>query len=308
MAVTTETVSLTADTVARMQDELRAQGLDGWLLYNFKDVNPVAGGLLGLPALTRRYFVLVPARGTPVALTHRIEQQPWTGWIGEKRQYAAWRELEAELAAMLGGRGRLAMEYAASDAVPYVDKVPAGVIELVRAAGAEPVSSGDLVSAFYARWSTEGEASHHRASKVVRDVAHGAFLRIAETVRGGGSTSEWEIRQWIQAEFARGGLTVGADAIVAVNANAANPHYAPSAEHHAAIGRGDLVLIDLYGKEDEASIYADQTWMAFVGEEVPARLADIFSAVVGAREAACRLVLERFAAGAPVAGYEVDDA
>jgi Xaa-Pro dipeptidase len=308
MAVTAETVSLTRETVARMQQELRAQGLDGWLLYNFKDTNPVAGTLLGLPALTRRYFVLIPAEGTPVALTHRIEQQPWTSWIGEKREYSAWRELEAQLAEMLAGRGRLAMEYTPGNAVPYVDKVPGGVVEMVRATGVEPVSSGDLVSAFYARWSPEGEASHHRAAKVVRQVAHEAFMKIVGAVRGGTRITEWEVREWIQAEFARRGITVGADAIVAVNANAANPHYAPSAEKHTEIAAGDLVLIDLYGKEDDDAIYADQTWMGYLGEAVPQRLADIFSAVAGARDAACKLVLDRFAAGEPVHGFEVDDA
>jgi Xaa-Pro dipeptidase len=308
MAVTSETVSITAETVAAMQRELRAQGLGGWLLYNFKEANAIAAGLLGLPALTRRYFVLIPAEGTPVALTHRIEQQPWSTWIGEKLEYSAWRELEANLAKMLAGRGPLAMEYAAGDAVPYVDLVPAGVIELVRAAGGDPVGSGDLVSAFYSRWSAEGEASHHRAAKVVRDTAHAAFQRIAEAARAGVTLTEWEVRGGIQADFARAGITVGGDAIVAVNANAANPHYAPSAEKHAEIHPGDLVLIDLWGKEDDRAIYADQTWMGYVGEEVPARLADIFSAVVGAREAACRLVIDRFAAGQAVAGYEVDDA
>jgi Xaa-Pro dipeptidase len=308
MAVTSQTVALTRETVAAIQQELRTQGLNGWLLYNFKETNAIAAGLLGLPGLTRRYFVLIPAEGTPVALTHRIEQQPWTTWIGEKLEYSAWRELEARLAELLGGRGRIAMEYAAGDAVPYVDMIPAGVLELVRAAGAEPVSSGNLVSAFYSRWSAEGEAGHHRAARVVRDVAHAAFRRIADAVRGGETLTEWGLREWIQGEFARAGITVGGDAIVAVNANAANPHYAPSAEKHAEIRRGDLVLIDLWGKEDEAAIYADQTWMGYVGEEVPDRLADIFSAVVGAREAACSLVMERFAASAPVAGYEVDDA
>ena len=126
--------------------------------------------------------------------------------------------------------------------------------------------------------------------------------------RSPAAIGEWSVRQWIQEEFARRGLHVGADAIVGVNANAANPHYAPSAEHHAPIAAGDLVLIDLYGKEDDEAIYADQTWMGYVGDAVPERLADIFSAVVGAREAACRLVIDRFAAGQPVCGYEVDDA
>jgi Xaa-Pro dipeptidase len=257
--------------------------------------------------MTRRWFVYLPAEGTPVAITHRIEQQPWETWLGEKRQYSSWPELDRELAALLRGK-KVAMEYAAGDAVPYVDIVPAGVLELVRAAGAEVVSSGDLVSAFYSRWTPEGEASHRRAARVVHDVAHAAFRRIAAVVKDGGRVTEWDARGWIQDDFARLGLKVGADSIVAVNAHAANPHYGPTAEKHAEIREGDLLLIDLWGKEDDAAVYADQTWMGYLGEVVPERLATIFGVLAGARDAAIDLVLTRSAAGEPVCGYEVDDA
>lgn len=308
MAVVEETVSLTAETVRRIQEELRGHGVDGWLLYNFRGNNPIASDLLGLPAMTRRYFVFVPTEGTPVALTHRIEQQPWRGWIGENRPYSSWRELETEMSRLLGGVGRVAMEYAQGDAVPYVDRVPAGVIEMVRAAGVEIASSGDLVSTFYARWSAEGEAAHRRAAVVVQETAHAAFRRIAEQVRAGEPASEWETRTWIQGEFARRGLRVGADSIVAVNGNAANPHYGPTADDHAPIREGDLVLIDLWGKESEEAVYADQTWMGYVGEEVPERIRTIWEAARDARLAACALVRERWDAGEPVYGYELDDA
>jgi Xaa-Pro dipeptidase len=308
MAIVEETVALTADTVRRIQEELRAHGLQGWLLYNFRGNNPIASDLLGLPALTRRYFVLVPAEGTPVALTHRIEQQPWRGWIGENRPYSSWRELEAALAALLGGAGRIAMEYSEGDAVPYVDRVPAGVLEMVRRAGAEPVTSADLVSTFYARWTPEGEAAHRRAAVAVQETAHAAFRRIAERIGAGERVTEWDTREWIQGELARRGLGVGTDSIVAVNGNAANPHYGPSAAEHSEIRRGDVVLIDLWGKEDDDAVYADQTWMGYVGEEVPERIATIFAAIRDAREAAVALLRERWEAGEPVAGYEVDDA
>lgn len=308
MAVTEQTVQLSPETVARIQEELRAHKVDGWLLFNFKGINAVAGDLLGLPALTRRYFVWIPTEGRPVAITHRIEQQPWTGWIGDNWPYSSWRELDSRLAQLLSGNPRVAMEYAPADAVPYVDKVPAGVIEMIRATGAEPVTSGDLVSAFYARWSEEGVAGHRRAATHVYEVAHEAFRRIAAAIRDGRETGEWEVRQWIMGEFARRGITVGGDAIVAVNANAANPHYAPSADHHAQIRQGDLVLIDLWGKEDEGAIYADQTWMGYVGDTVPERLEEIFAAVRDARLAAIDLIRRRWDAGQEVAGWEADDA
>lgn len=308
MAVVEQAVALDRATLERIQAQLRSQGLEGWLLFNFQGSNAVASGLLGLPAMSRRYLVLIPAEGEPAALTHRIEQQPWRGWIGEKREYSSWRELEAELAAMLRGRSEVAMEYSAGDAVPYVDRVPAGVVEMVRAAGVRVASSADLVSAFYARWSDEGLASHRRAAVVVQETAHAAFRRIGEQLRGGEEPTEWSIREWIQGELARRGLRVGADTIVAVNANAANPHYGPTREAHAPIRRGDLVLIDLWGKESPAAVYADQTWMAYVGAEIPERIQRIWEAARDGREAAVELLRGRWRAGERVAGFEVDDA
>jgi len=308
MAVIEETVSLAPETVERIREELRAHELDGWLLYNFQGINPMASRLLGLPAMTRRYLVLIPAEGTPVALTHRIEQQPWTGWIGEKHAYLSWRELEAGVAALTRGLRRVAMEYADGDAVPYVDRVPAGVLEMVRRTGVEVVSSADLVSAFYSRWSPEGEASHRRASVAVQETAHAAFRHIAERIRAGERVTEHGVREWVQGELARRGAGVESDTIVAVNGNAANPHYAPTPETHAEIRPGDLVLIDLWGKETEDAIFADQTWMGYVGEEVPERLRSLWAAARGAREAAVALARSRWAAGEPVAGYEIDDA
>jgi len=307
MAVIAETVSLTTETLDRVRVELRALGLDGWLLVNFRGNNPVAGGLTGLPAMTRRWFVYLPAEGTPVAVTHRIEQQPWEGWIGENRPYSSWRELERKLGELLRGK-KVAVEYAPANAVPYVDIVPAGMVELIRAAGAEVVSSGDLVSAFYSRWTPEGEASHRRAAQVVHDVAHDAFRRIAAVVKEGGRVTEWEARGWIQDDFARRGIKVGADSIVAVNAHAANPHYGPTAEKHAEIKAGDLLLIDLWGKEDDDAVYADQTWMGYLGDTVPDRLAQIFAVLTAARDAAIDLVVSRSTAGQAVCGYEVDEA
>jgi len=308
MAVIEERVSLTEETVGKMQDELREMGLGGWLLYNFQGLNAIASGILGLPAMSRRYFVLVPAEGRPIALTHRIEQQPWEGWIGEKRVYLSWRELEGELAELLGGRGRIAMEYVEGDAVPYTDRIPAGVVEMVRATGIEVVTSADLVSAFHARWSDRGLEDHRRAAEILRDTVHSAFQRIGASIRAGEKPTEWSIREWIQKRLHERGLRVGVDSIVAVNEHAANPHYGPTRDSHAEIRRGDLVLIDLWGKQSEDGIYADQTWMAWVGSGVPERIQEIWRAARDAREAAVELVRSRSQAGEAVFGYEVDDA
>jgi Xaa-Pro dipeptidase len=309
MAVTEQTVRLSAEAVERIQEEVRLQGVDGWLVFDFRGANPVAAQLLGVPALTRRCFVWIPAQGRPVALTHRIEQQPWAEWSFENRPYSSWRELQSNLHDLLVGSARVAMEYAPENAVPYADLVPAGVVDLVRAAGVEVVTSADLMSAFLARWSAEGEASHRRAAAHVHATAHEAFRRIARALRAGERTTEWEVRGWIRGELERRGLVVGPDAIVAVNAHAANPHYAPSAERHAEIRPGNLVLVDLWGREaGPEAVYADQTWMAYAGDAVPDRVAELFAAVRDAREAAVERVRTQWAAGEPARGFEADDA
>lgn len=308
MAVVEEAVALERDQLEKIQEGLRENELDGWLLYDFRGNNPVAARVLGLPAMTRRYFVLIPATGDPVAVTHRIEQQPWRSWIGENRQYLAWTELETTLRELLAGRGAVAMEYSPDDGVPYVDRMPAGVLELVRSSGVTVRSSADLVSAFYSRWSEEGLASHLRAAAILQETARGAFERTGEALRAGETPTELTIRDYIRSEFDRRGLKVGADAIVAVNANAANPHYAPSVEAHAPIARGDVLLIDLWGKEAPEAVYADQTWMGYVGDTLPERLRTIWSAVRDAREAAITAAVEGWRAGGPVTGAELDDA
>jgi Xaa-Pro dipeptidase len=306
MAVTTARVAFSETRLSEIQRELGSLGLDCWLLYDFRGNNPIASAVLGLPALSRRFFVLIPVAGRPVAITHRIEQQPWEGWIGDNRVYLSWESLDRELHGLLSGRGKVALEYSPLDAVPYVDRVPAGVLEMVARTGAVPVSSADLVTAAYSRWSPEGEASHRRAAVALRDAAHEAFGWIGERIAAGVSPTEWEARDRIVRTLRQEGIGVGTDAVVAVNANAANPHYAPSAEGSAPIRSGDLVLVDLWGKEDEQAIYADQTWMAFVGSDVPERIETLWRAVRDARDQAVDLISTRHRLGEAVAGYEVD--
>jgi Xaa-Pro dipeptidase len=307
MAVTDAKVHLTEEALARIQRHLVEMRVDGWLLYDFRGNNPVAAGLLGLPAMTRRYFVYLPAVGRPVAVTHRIEQQPWRGWIGENRPYSSWEGLERELAATLRSARIVAAEYSAGDAVPYLDRIPAGVLELIRQAGVDAVSSGDLVSAFHSRWSGQGLASHERAAAILHDSVHEAFRRIGDELSASRPPTEWGIRGWLCDSLTQRGLRDGVDAIVAVNANAANPHYAPSADEHAPIRPGDLVLIDLWGKENADSIFADQTWMAFVGETPPERIQQLWATLRDARDAAVELIRARSTARIDLAGYEVDD-
>ena len=72
--------------------------MDGWLLYAFHGLNPVATRVLELTGLnTRRLFVLLPREGEPVAVAHRIELAAVEGFPGRVLPYARWEELHAAL-------------------------------------------------------------------------------------------------------------------------------------------------------------------------------------------------------------------
>lgn len=290
--------------VRPVQEELREQGLDGWLLYEFHGINPVAVELLGLGKTTRRAFVLIPSEGPPVALIHAIEASAWRHWPFERRVYSGWTELDERLPALLEGRQRLATEVSPGGAVPTLDYLPAGIASVLLAMGVELSSSGNLVSRFHSAWTERQLADHRMAAEIVAGVARAAFERAAGAVKRGSPTSEGVLSDWIREQLRDAGLVDQMDCIVAIGRTAADPHYAPDGPGET-IGRGDLLLIDLWGAFS-GSVAADQTWMGFLGPELDARTAEVWEAVRDARDAALDFLRERFEAGEDVRGFEVD--
>lgn len=291
--------------IARVQSSLRDLDLDGWLLYEFHHINPIPVALLGLGKTTRRAFVLVPVEGEPVAMIHAIEASSWRHWPYARRVYSGWREMEEQLAALVDGCERVAMEVSPGAAVPTLDYVPAGVAGLLLDRGIQIASSGDLVSEFHSVVSEERMEEHRRAAEIVRDVARAAFERAADAIRGGEPTTEGALSEWIVSELASAGLTHQASCIVAIGPKASDSHYAPIGAGET-IRRGDVLLIDLWGAFP-GSVPADQTWMAVMDDGVDPRTQEIWEAVRDARDAAVSFLRERHAAGAEVRGFEVDD-
>ncbi len=293
-------------SVARVQAALVEQGLDGWLLFEFRGQNWISSALLGVEHTTRRAWVLVPRAGAPCALVHAIEGSAWRAWPFELERYSGWREMEEKLARMLAGHRRLAMEVSPKSAVPTVDTVPAGALELVRGLGVEPVSSGDLVTTFHSVWSDAQLADHRRAAEVVAEVGKAALHEAARAIERGAPTTEGALSSWILERLRAGGITVEADTHVAVGAGAADPHYAPVGEG-AVIGAGRVLLVDLWGRTSTDAVHADQTWMGFLGSALPDRVAEVWSAVKDARDAAVTFLSTRHREKKEVRGFEVDD-
>ncbi|MGV3520410.1 M24 family metallopeptidase [Luteitalea sp.] len=299
--------------IAAVQASLAAAGLDGWLLYDFHGSNPIAQSLAGLvhaPKMTtRRWYYYIPASGAPRGLVHAIERHNLDHLPGTMQPYAGRRSLDDGLDALLAGASRIAMEYSAGCNIPYLSRVDAGTIESVRQRGVEVVSSGGLVQQFEAVWSPAQIATHVAASDALHRIKDRAFEVLRQIAAGGPGTTEYALQQQMVGWFADEGLVSSDPPVVAVLANAGNPHYLPTATSHDAIGPNQLVLLDLWGKQDApGSVYADITWMAWTGAEVPAEMARAFATIAQARDAAVTTVQAALDAGRFARGFEVDAA
>jgi Xaa-Pro aminopeptidase len=299
--------------VAGVQKALKTEGLDGWLLYDFHGSNPVANSVTDMAKAgklaTRRWFYLIPAVGEPRALVHAIEKYNLDHLPGSKTVYAGREQLEAGLSAILAGVKRVAMEYSPKNAIPYVSRVDAGTIELVRGLGVEVLSSGDLIQQFEACWDDAAIASHRKASEKLYRIKDQAFEAVARRLRDGVATTEYDIQQLMVGWFKDEGLVAESAPCVSAQENAGNPHYLASAQTHRVIRRNELVLLDLWGKlSTPAAVYADITWIGFVGAAVPADITRAFEAICGARDAAVTIIQDAARAGREIRGFEADRA
>jgi Xaa-Pro aminopeptidase len=297
--------------IREVQDALAEHEVDAWLLWDFRGQNPTAVAALDLSGhlLTRRWAYLVPRGGEPVLLVHRIEAGSMPRRAGRVATYAGYRELHERLGELLSGRRRVAMEYCPLGSIPYLSRVDAGTVELVRSFGVEVVSSADLVQHFLCRLSAGQIDSHRRAALAIDRAKDDAFRFIAERIRAGRPALETEVQASIMGSFARKGLVTDHPPIVAVDSHSGDPHYVPRAEVSRPCAAGSLVLIDLWAKEDDAAaVFADVTWMGYAGERVPAQIGEVFDIVLRGRDLGLETVRRKHAAHETLEGWMVDRA
>lgn len=298
------------DAIGSVQEVLEERGLGGWLLYDFKGQNPTARNAMGLHShmLTRRWFYFVPSKGTPVLLVHAIEEGSFPSVPGEVQTYAGWEQLEQRLKELLRGAGRVAMEYFPRGAIPYLSRVDAGTVELVRGCGVEVVSSAEIVQHFLCRLDEWQRASHERAAGKVHAAKDEAFRFISDRLAAGEEVTETRVQALVGEAFERMGLITDHPCIVAVNAHAGDPHYVPSESRRTPIRPGDLVLLDLWAKENHPrAVFADITWMAHAGRPTDEEQR-VFEIVRDSRDVGLRTVEKAHAERRTLQGWEVDRA
>ena len=298
--------------LTEMQRAIRDEGVDGWLFFDHHQRDPLAYRILGLSTkriVSRRWYYYVPAEGEPRKLVHKIESYDLDSLPGTKVTYAGWAQQKQELAGMLAGARRVAMQYSPECAVMHVAIVDAGTIEIVRSLGVEVVTSANLVQHFEARWSAAQLESHLEAGKLVDEIRAAAFRFIGDGIRAGRPVTEWQAQSFITEQFAKNGLFTDHGPNVSVNGNSSNPHYEPQRDASATIQAGDKVLIDLWAKFDRPdAVYYDITWVGFCGETPPDDFQRVFHIVREARDRAVKRVQYAGSTGESLCGYQVDDA
>lgn len=297
--------------IDRIQESLRAADLDGWLFFDHHHRDPLAYRILGIPEdaqVSRRWYYFVPASGDPLKLVHRIESGNLDEVPGGKKIYSSWTDQQQKLHSILPAGKRIAMQYSPNCAIPYVSLVDAGTIELVRATGVEIVSSANLIQEFEARWTEDQFQLHLKAGKLVDQVLRDAFDLVGERLRNSNPISEYEVQQFIRRKFNQYELYSDHGPIVAVNANASDPHYDPTRDNSSHINSGDVLLIDLWAKLLEPNApYYDITWTAFCGDRIPDRVQTVFEVVRDARKTGSQFVIDKMARDQTIAGFQVDD-
>ncbi len=295
----------------KLQEELRKQGLDGWLFFDHHERDPLAYRILGFKPVrhvTRRWYYLIPSNGDPTALVHKIESGMLDGLPGEKTSYSSWHEQVDGIGKLLRGKRKVAMQYSPLCEIPYVSLVDGGTLELIRRTGVDVVSSAELIQIFEAQLDAEGLEAHLEAGRRMDRIRSETFTMIGERLRTGATIDEYFVQQFVRGKMLQSNLATDSGPIVGVNGNAGNPHYEPSIENFSPIKNGDLVLLDMWAKLDSpGAVFYDITWTGYCGE-APGRIMEVFEVVRDARDKAIERVQSAFAKGEQIRGYQVDDA
>lgn len=297
--------------IKKAQSELQEHDIDAWLLYDFHGINPIANHFLQVPKkahLTRRYFYLIPKKGDPIKLVHRIEPNHLNHLPGKKVHYFSWKQLKEKLQMLLADHPEIAMEYSPEANVPTISKIDAGTIEMIRSIGGNVVSSGAFLQTFTNLWDDAKYKSHQRAMSVIYEARDKAYAMIKDAAKKSLSITEFDVQKIILGVFAEHELVLDGGPIVAFSENGADPHFETKEEGAKVLKEGDTVLFDMWGKmKGENSVFADITQMAVFAKKPTERQQEIFQVVRDAQKSGLDFIKRRLERDEVVKGFEVDE-
>ena len=297
--------------IQNIQQLVKQGGADAWILLDYENHNPALLRFLGQKMLTRKIFMVIPASGRPYLITHSID----TVYLSDDetlsrfdlKVYKTWQEMLALERSLFASYHIVMMEVSEAGLLPRVSLADYGSVAFVKDLGIKVIPSADLLQEMTCVMDEKGLQSQIEACKTCLKIKDEAFSLIAKRIREEGVTDEYEIQQFIAHRFDEEGMVYDEAPLVAIGPNASNPHYTPTKDQFSKIKAGDLVLIDMWAKfAAPGSIYADITWMGYVGTSVPQKYVDRFNLAKAARDGAIEF-LKRELPLRPVQAYEVDD-
>ena len=297
-------------TVQEIQSKVGLLGADAWIIVDYENQNPTLVKLLGSRMLTRKIFLVLPKTGKPYLIVHRID----TVYLHDiedqfdLRIYQTWQEMLDLERQSFAPYKKVLMDVSENGLLPRISLADHGSVSFISSLGIDIASSGDLQQYMTAVLSEESLQSQLKACKTCLKIKDEAFRLIALKIQQNGITDELEIQRYIAHRFDEEGMVYDEPPLVAIGPNASDPHYTPTEQAHSPIKEGDLVLIDMWAKyKKPGSVYADITWMGYVGKEVPTEYKERFAIVKGARDAAISF-LQKELPLRPVHAFEADDA
>lgn len=293
-----------------VQGSLAERGLDGWLLADDHGHNTPAYEFLQIPPgkmTTRRFFYWIPVSGDPVKVIPKIEPYTLDHIPGRKELYRSWQEMEKALEVILKGKRKIYMEYSPRHALPNVSRVDAGLVDLIRAFGAEVVSSVELLQKYTSVLSDEQMDMHRKAAQILSDIVDETWSYIAKGLVEQIPLTEYMVQQFMLKQMSLRECITADPPICAVNAHSADPHYSLKESGSFQIRKGDFILLDLWCKLDQPhAVYGDITRVGIANAIPTVKQKEVFAIVKAAQDAATKLIQKRFEAKELVQGWEVD--
>ncbi|MBN1523675.1 MAG: aminopeptidase P family protein [Spirochaetales bacterium] len=287
---------------------IRQEHLGGWLFYNLNHHDPLADKILGIPfhaSNTRPWIYILRADSTAVKIVHQIEPEILAHLAGETVLYSGRQAMEKILAPLSGHKKPFALNFSVE--FPKLSFIDHGTFLWLASLGWNLVSSQQLILLSMSTLSADEIASHEAAGMSLYAIVHNVWKRIADAFTSGDSgLYEGTVLGWVMEEFSRHNLETELPLIIGTGKNTTKPHYSPDGKGDR-LKPGQVLQIDIWGKKKEAgAIYADISWVGFLGRDIPAKEQEVFRVIRDARDAVIRLAADRFAAGLPVSGAELD--
>lgn len=221
--------------------------------------------------------------------------------------YRTWDELLNALKNKLSSYKTAIMEISNNGNLPKSSYCDYGTVKLIKNFGISVESSADLLTQYTSIYNDEALKSQYRTMEIVNKMKDEAFAFIQKSLQQKKRITEFDVTLFIVNQFKKNGLVFDSNPIVAVNQNAGNPHYEATLSNSTEIKPGDLILIDLWAKEDVSyGVYADITWMGYAGKNPPKLYTMLFNILKESIDNALDF-LNKNLPKRQICGYVVDD-